>query len=186
VLGRIVYEAMPFAIGVSLARHFLTGQREQGGDSEQQRGQEQEQEQQRGQEQERKVSDTVIDLGATAVGAVFIAFNIAPTDEIPMLVTAIEPPWLIAIMLTSLVVSYMIVFEAGFADAKKRREQKGLFQRPLTETVVSYLVALVMSALMLFLFQNLHLADPWTVSLSHVIVLGLPAAVGGAAGRLAV
>jgi putative integral membrane protein (TIGR02587 family) len=80
----------------------------------------------------------------------------------------------------------MVVFEAGFADAKKRREQKGLFQRPLTETVVSYLVALVMSALMLFLFQNLHLADPWTVSLSHVIVLGLPAAVGGAAGRLAV
>ena len=32
-----------------------------------------------------KLHATVADLGATVIGAVFIAFNIAPTDEVTMI-----------------------------------------------------------------------------------------------------
>ncbi|NJR52314.1 MAG: DUF2391 family protein [Leptolyngbyaceae cyanobacterium CSU_1_3] len=39
---------------------------------------------------------------------------------------------------------------------------------------------------MLFFFNQVQFSDPWQVWLSHSILLGLPASVGGAAGRLAI
>jgi putative integral membrane protein (TIGR02587 family) len=128
----------------------------------------------------------VADLGATFVGSVFIAFSIAPTDEIPMLAAASSPPALLAIMAASLVISYGIVFEAGFGDQQRRREQQGILQHPITETMVAYLTSLAGAALMLVFFRNVQVGDPGPHLISHVILLGLPAAVGGAAGRLAV
>lgn len=103
-----------------------------------------------------------------------------------MLAASLTPPWLLGVMAASLAVSYMIVFESGFADEGRRRGQQGVLQSPLSETVASYLVALGVAALMLALYDQIRLDDPWPVWLSHTIVLGLPAAVGGAAGRLAV
>ena len=84
----------------------------------------------------------------------------------------------------SLLIAYSIVFVAGFTGQSRRHAQKGLLQHPLIETVASYVVALFSSFTMLWLFQR---ADaPRGVTLSQVIVLGLPAAIGGAAGRLAI
>ena len=65
-------------------------------------------------------------------------------------------------------------------------QQQGIFQRPLSETVFSYLLSLVVAATLLWLFKQLEFADPWNVWLERTIVLGLPAAIGGSAGRLAV
>ena len=47
-------------------------------------------------------------------------------------------------------------------------------------------MAVLAAAGMLFFFGVLHADDPWPLVLNHVVVLGLPAAVGGAAGRLAI
>jgi putative integral membrane protein (TIGR02587 family) len=115
-----------------------------------------------------------------------MAFNIAPTDEVAMLSAAITSPWLITMIIVSIVISYAIVFEAGFADEQQRKQQKGICQHPYSETLLSYLVALVAAAFMLWFFQRLDFSDPWQMWLSHTIILGLPAAIGGAAGRLAV
>jgi putative integral membrane protein (TIGR02587 family) len=175
-LGKIVYEALPFSIGVALARDFLRRSRDSGDDTTDSAGG----------KDDTGLNATLVDIGATVIGSVFIAFNIAPTDEIPMLAAATSPGWLLAVVGASLVISYGIVFEAGFANQAKRRAQVGIFQHPLTETVVCYLTALVSAAVMLWLFQRFDLGAPWPMSLSHVILLGLPACVGGAAGRLAV
>lgn len=125
-------------------------------------------------------------MGGTLIGATIIAFNIAPTDEITMLAAAASPPWELAMIATSLLISYGIVFQAGFSDQQKRREQKGIFQRPSSETIMSYLVSLLASAFMLWFFQKLTFSDPWTMWLDHTLMLGLPATIGGAAGRLAI
>jgi putative integral membrane protein (TIGR02587 family) len=85
----------------------------------------------------------------------------------------------------SLLISYGIVFEANFADQQRRRQQQGIFQQPISETVASYLVSLIAAGFMLWFFQQLSFADPWPMWLSHTLILGLPATVGGAAGRLA-
>jgi putative integral membrane protein (TIGR02587 family) len=175
-LGKIIFESVPFALGVALANQFL-------GDS-------------NSSSLETSINEkkyrqyglqaTLADLGATLIGATVIAFNIAPTDEIPLIAAAISPPWLLAMIAASLVISYGIVFQAGFSDQQKRRQQQGIFQRPSSETIVSYLVSLLASAFMLWFFQKLTFNNPWTMWLEQTILLGLPATIGGAAGRLAI
>ncbi len=169
-LGKIIFEGLPFALGVALARGFLSGDRYQSSDS----------------EKEPTINATLADIGATLIGATIVAFNIAPTDEIPMLAAGISPPWQLAIIAASLVISYGIVFVAGFTYQAKRQQQQGIFQRPLSETVMAYLVSLAASAFMMFFFRKLSFDDPWSIWLNYTLVLGLPATIGGAAGRLTV
>lgn len=179
-LGKIVFESVPFTLGVALANQFL-------GNSQQNNSASDTQEKNNiSKYSHHGLHATLADLGATVIGAVVIAFNIAPTDEVPMLASAISPPWLLALIAASLVISYAIVFQAGFSDQQKRRQQKGIFQRPLSETTISYLVSLLASAIMLLFFQKVTFTDPWRMWLEHTLVLGLPATIGGAAGRLAI
>jgi len=190
-LGKLILESVPFSLGAALAGAFLSGDRWSSSNS-------QDSDKQgdcpRGtsvafrtnQSNKSNFNATLADIGGTLIGAMIIAFNIAPTDEIPMLDAAIAPSRLLVIIAVSLVISYGIVFEAGFTTQKKRRQHKGIFQRPLSETVMSYLVSLSASAFMLFFFHRLTLDDPWTLWLSNTLILGLPATVGGAAGRLAI
>lgn len=173
VLGKLVYESVAFAVGIGVAQHFLRGGRL--GDEDDERP---------ARKERSGANATLADLGATAIGAIFVALNIAPTDEVPMLAAAMDPPRLVALVAASLLASYAIVFEGGFAKQDQRRRQPGLFQHPVTETAASYIVALGMALLMLALFQRVD--GPWSTTLGFVVVLGFPAAVGGAAGRLAV
>jgi putative integral membrane protein (TIGR02587 family) len=175
-LGKIILESVPFALGAALADGFLSGDRWSFSDSE---------DDSKKSESDR-LNSTLSDIGATLIGATIIAFNIAPTDEIPLLNAAISPPELLAIIIASLLISYVIVFEAGFTTQQKRQQQQGIFQRPSSETVASYLISLVAAACMLFFFNRLTFEDPWTLWLSYTIILGLPASIGGAAGRIAI
>lgn len=180
ILGKVVFEGVPFTLGVALANQFLQESNQNNSISITHKGNSISKHKQNG------LHGTLADLGATLIGAIVIGFNIAPTDEVPMLAAAISPPWLLALMAASLAISYAIVFQAGFSDQQKRRQQKGIFQRPLSETTISYLVSLLASAVMLLFFQKVTLADPWRMWLEHTLVLGLPATIGGAAGRLAI
>lgn len=175
ILGKVIYESVPFTLGVALARQLLDGGSDDSDGSNS-----------RADNRSPAINATLSDIGGTLIGSLFIAFNIAPTDEVVMLSSAVSPPWLIAIVVTSLLVSYGIVFEANFSDQRKRRQQRGIFQGPLSETVMSYLVSLLAAAMMLWFFDQLSFADPWMMWLSYTLILGLPATIGGAAGRLAV
>jgi putative integral membrane protein (TIGR02587 family) len=168
-VGKVVYEAVPFAIGAGVAKHLFRQRRDEPDDGSRPSG---------------RLDATAADLGATTIGAVFVSLNIAPTDEVPMLAAAMGPQWLLALVGLSLAVSYLIVFVAGFAGQERRRASEGLLQHPLTETIACYVVALVASGAMLWFFQRAE--GPWHLTLTHVVVLGMPASVGGAAGRLAI
>lgn len=186
-LGKIIFESVPFSIGVALANQFLyTAGIDQDEQQEQSGGPSGRQPDQAEPSRQDQLRGTLSDIGATLVGATIIAFNIAPTDEIPMLAAATSPLWLLLLIAASLLISYGIVFEANFSDQQQRRQQQGIFQSPLSETVASYLVSLFAAAFMLWFFEQLSFDDPWRMWLDHVVLLGLPATVGGAAGRLAV
>lgn len=176
-LGKIVYEATPFVIGVGMASHFLRGDRTTGDDEDSDAD---------ASGDDRGINATLADVGATLLGAVFIAFNIAPTDEIPMITAAMSPAWLCALIGVSLLLSYGIVFAAGFGSQQQRRQQPGVIQHPVTETVFCYLLALLASVAMLWFFQRWNSGDPFDMVLQQAVVLALPAAIGGAAGRLVV
>jgi putative integral membrane protein (TIGR02587 family) len=176
-LGKVLYEAVPFCLGIGVARHFLQGGRSgEDGDGEGGGGN-------GPAPAPAGLSADFADLGATTIGASFVALSIAPTDEIPLIASTISPAWLLLVIGASLLISYAIVFAAGFAGQDRRHGQEGPFQRPITETVVCYLVALLVAAFLLWVFQRD--VEPADDLLTRVIVLGLPATVGGAAGRLA-
>ncbi|HNR50355.1 MAG: hypothetical protein BWZ01_00837 [Deltaproteobacteria bacterium ADurb.BinA179] len=183
MLGRITMEAIPFGIGVGISDHLVEGQKAQGEDPNRQ------QERQRGEEErtaEGKLHGTLVDMGATALGAVIVAFAIAPTEEILFIASRQSSLGILIIMSVSLVISYIIVFEASFVSESKRMQQRGIFQHPVFETVNSYLVSLMVSLFMLWLFKILGSDQSYQEWLNYVIVLGFPASIGGAAGRLAI
>ena len=175
-LGKIIFEGVPFSLGVAFSRSLLTGDAEVDLDEEATESQ-----------GDRSIwKDTVADLSATLIGALFIAFSIAPTDEITMLAASATPVWLLLIMAASLLISYGIVFASQIANYQHRLQQSGLFQTPQSETIISYLVSFFIGMMMLWFFQKITFSDPWYVWLRYSIILGLPASIGGAAGRLAV
>jgi putative integral membrane protein (TIGR02587 family) len=130
--------------------------------------------------------DTVADLIAAMIGSLFVSFSIAPTDEIDMLAASASSGWLLIMMLASLLISYGIVFASKITNYQNRLQQSGIFQSPKSETIMSYLVSLLTGILIMWFFHKLTFSDPWFMWLRHGIVLGLPACIGGAAGRLAV
>lgn len=175
-LGKVVFEAIPFAVGAALARQFLARQ-ERGEDD--------------APAPEVPIDDpaigrTLADAGAAAIGALVLSFSIAPTDEIPLIASALTPLWLLVIVAASLLTSYAVVFEADFADQAGRRRHEGLFQRPFPETAAAYVISLAVAAVMLLFFQRIGPDQSWETWVGWTIVLGLPACIGGAAGRLAV
>jgi putative integral membrane protein (TIGR02587 family) len=194
-LGKLIFEGVPFSLGVTLARSTLERRRP---------------DQRRSLEGDSSaipsatpsalsaipsaaaslrdtvsnaLKDTLVDIDATLIGAIVIAFSIAPTEEIPIIASDLPPWWLLLIMAASLLISYIIVFASGFTN-RRERAQRGLLLSPLTETLVAYIVVLLASAFMLVFFQQLSGNDPWQEWLEDIIVLGLPASVGGAAGRI--
>lgn len=176
ILGVIVLETIPFSLGVSIASGLLRGNKDDPNED----GQAQ------ADGEKPATNSTLRDAGATIAGALFIAFSIAPTEEVPMLTANLSSLSIVILVFFSLLISYAITFEAGFSDQQGRRTQQGVFQGPLSETVFSYLISLLIAALLLWLFRQLEFGDPLRVWIERTIVLGLPAAIGGSAGRLAV
>lgn len=178
VLGKLIFEGVPFSLGVTLARSTL--ERRPGS-------------QRRTLDTDQTllpaaaetVRDALVDIDATLIGAIVIAFSIAPTEEILIIASDLPPLWLLVVMAASILISYIIVFASGFTN-RRERLRRGLLLTPLTETLLAYVVVLMASALMLVFFQQLTGDSPWQEWLSNIIVLGLPASVGGAAGRILV
>lgn len=178
IVGRLCMEGLPFSLGVGLA-DFMLGEK---GDGHEKGG--------KGKSAEHKESGNMRDriivrLGATSLGATVIALTLAPTDEIPLIAVGLGYPRLLSIVVASLVISYLIVFASNFVASEARRAHRGGFNAPLVETTICYMISLVMAGGMVWLYQLMALTDSPDLWASYIVVLGLPASIGGAAGRLA-
>lgn len=184
ILGKIIVQTLPLSIGASLANAVFRKGGQQGDQGEQgseNGGQDGEQSKKRS-----PLRATMVDIGTTIGGAIFISFSVAPTEEIAMLAAELNYWHLLAVMGLSLALTYIIVFESDFSSQEEESEGSP-FQHPLTETVLAYIVALLIALAVLFLFDQLELGtSPITDIISKTLVLGLPAAIGGAAGRILV
>ena len=181
-VGKIVFESVPFSLGVALANQFLQGHNDE--DASHSNSPSEVPQKSERFFPENNLNETISDISATLLGSVIVAFSISPTDEVTVLVSAIHGPWLMAIVLISLVLSYNIVFQANFTRQSQRRLQEGIFQGPLSETIFSYLLSLLAAGLMLSFFQKLDFTAPLDIAFRQILILGLPATIGGAAGRL--
>ncbi len=173
VLGKIVVQAVPLSLGASVATMiFGAGRGDRRGDAD------------TAASARSPWQAALKDAGATVTGGIFIGFSIAPTEEVLLLAAELTPPHLLALIALSLALTYAIVFESGFDPNQIQPRYNGLYQSAITETTAAYAVSLVVAVGALLLFNASGLTDSPQHLLGQVLVLGLPTAIGGAAGRL--
>jgi putative integral membrane protein (TIGR02587 family) len=122
------------------------------------------------------------DLLVAAGGALVFALNIAPTEEPILLAAELDGVRLGLLVVASLVLPYLMVFYAEFGGREKRVASDGATQGPLTETLLAYVVAVIVSAAMLSLFGRVDAVND--TAMAQVVTLAFPASIGAALGRL--
>lgn len=116
-----------------------------------------------------------------AGGALVMSLNIAPTEEPILMAYQMEVPRLIGLAILSLLLSYLIVFFAEFRGKEKRLETRGTPAGAIGETILVYLIALMVAGLLLIAFSQTDRFD--IAFFASILVLGFPAAMGAALGR---
>jgi putative integral membrane protein (TIGR02587 family) len=163
-LGQIVVQAMTIAIGVSVGTAQLGG----------------------GESSPGMVGADKVTFGGQLVlgccGAVLFAANVAPTEEVVVLGADMAPLRVIAIALMSFVLGAIILHYSDFRGAQ-RWVRAGSISVVLRGTVVTYAVALTVSAAILWVFGRMDGVGIIPI-IGQTVVLGLPATLGASAGRL--
>ena len=173
VLGKVVIQALPLSIGASIANAVIPREKSRQGDENAPQSPE-------------PWRATLRDLGATAAGGIFVGFAIAPTAEVQLLAAEIDYTHQLALIVFSLAITLAIVFASGFSPQRTRSTAPGPFQRPLSETLLAYAVSLLVALAALYFFDRVTLERRPPSAVAQMLVLGLPTAIGGAAGRLLV
>ena len=168
ILGKVVVEGVPAAIGVSVGAAQL------GGDGKGDQGM-------KGRKDKgdlRLPGHLVLGL----CGAVLFASNVAPTEEI--LEIAVESTsWrLLGLALLSLVLGGVILFYSDFTGSRPLRSGDGLGV-VLSLSVMSYAVALAASAFILWFFGRFE-GVSFAIAIAQTVTLGVASSLGASAGRL--
>lgn len=184
LLGKVVLEAAAVSLGVAFANvHFRgksrTGENENGNGGDPTTPPDETDDPERAQ-----LIEDVRDIGATIAGSVLFALNIAPTEEIVLVATRLGPWAQLLLLAASLMLCYVILFASGFEDQPVY--VKSLVQSPWAETFLTTGVALLTALVLLWLLgERTAFSSPANL-VGCVVALGVPATVGGAAGRLVV
>jgi putative integral membrane protein (TIGR02587 family) len=123
------------------------------------------------------------DLFIMAVGALFLAFNIAPTEEMMMIADKMTAWHAVALVVTSLLVMHAFVYGVEFSGTPLEPPGMPWWSLFARYALVGYALALVIALYVLWVFGRL---DGLSIQqgLMMGVVLGFPGAVGAAAARL--
>jgi putative integral membrane protein (TIGR02587 family) len=189
IVGKVVIEAMVVAIGVSVGTAQLGSEPESPGEAAASdtsgeasaampRAGRQPQEHQTQQREPHYGGQLVIAF----CGAVLIAANVGPTEEIVMLGVKMSQWKLLGLVLLSLLLNTVILFYSGFRGAQHFVGKSGGLA-VLMGAVVTYAIALLTSVSLCWFFGHLDGAG-FSIGLAQTVVLALPATIGASAGRL--
>jgi putative integral membrane protein (TIGR02587 family) len=136
----------------------------------------------RGGEKSENVTGGGGDLLVASAGALVFALNIAPTAEPILLAAELDGVRLGLLVVASLVLPYLMVFYAEFGGREQRIASDGATQGPITETLLAYAVAFIVSAAMLAMYGRVDAVNG--AATARVVTLAFPASIGAALGRL--
>ncbi len=165
VVGKVAIQSVPASLGAVLANSQLAGE----GDGEQRR--------------RRDPAGYGAQLFIMAAGALFLAFNVAPTEEMVLLSYVMTPWHGLALVAASLAMMHGFVFASAFRGAPRVAHGTPGWHLFLRGTVAGYVVALAVSAYVLWTFGRLQ-DGSFSSYLMMTLVLGFPSALGAAAARL--
>lgn len=121
-------------------------------------------------------------LGVFSVGAVFVSMTMAPTDEMPLIAAYASWPRLALILVLSVLVAYLVLFELEFRGHATRTADSTAVDQ-WGHAFVAYMVGVVVAAgLLAATGQFRH--SPVSVWVQMMIVLGFPASLGASGARV--
>lgn len=164
IVSRVVVQGLVGAIGVSIGTAQLGGERrDQGtGDSRRDRG-----------------AGSHVALGAC--GAVILAANVAPTEEVQILGQQLSAWALAGVAVVSFGIGAVVLHYSHFAGTQAASDAGAL--EVARNAVVAYAVALAAAAVLLWFFGRFEQMPAGLIT-GEIIVLGFPAALGASAGRM--
>lgn len=160
--AHLALQAAPGAFGALLARRQLSAGKDGDGDEDQ--------------------ASYLGELFLMAAGALFLAFNVAPTEEMILIAYKMGPWHTLALAVASIGLLHVMVYAVGFAGQEAHNRPGLAF---LHFTVVGYALALLVSFYVLWTFGRTD-GQALAEIVSTTVVLGFPAALGAAAARLLV
>ncbi len=169
LVGMVAIQAVPASFGAMIARKQLTA-----GDPEEDENE----------EKAARSAGYPGQLFLMVAGALFLAFNVAPTEEMILISYKMTPWHSLILMLASLFLLHVLVFAVGFAG-QEEPEGLGIVRRFLLFTVPGYAIALAVSLFVLWTFGRVD-GNALAMIAQTMVVLGLPAAIGAAIARLVV
>ncbi|HTE50206.1 MAG TPA: TIGR02587 family membrane protein [Kofleriaceae bacterium] len=165
ITGKLVVQAVPGSMGAALAAKEL------GGDDD---------------DDEHAVEQDPTypaDLFYMVAGALFMAFNMAPTEEMILIAFQMSRGQPLVLALISLGLMHVFVYAVEFRGQHSRPPGMSLAAAFLRYTVVGYALVLLVSVYVLWTFGRLDgVSIPAATSI--VVVLSFPGAIGAAAARL--
>jgi len=166
--GMVAIQSVPASFGAMIARKQLSA-----GDAEEDS------------DHEERAAGYAGQLFLMMAGALFLAFNVAPTEEMILIGFKMTPWHSLVLIAASLLLLHALVFAVGFAGQEQAPEGYRFDRRFLIYTIPGYAIALLVSFYTLWTFGRVDGADLGAIA-STVVVLGFPAAIGAAVARLVV
>jgi putative integral membrane protein (TIGR02587 family) len=166
MLGMVALQAVPASVGAAIA----TGQLgpESGGQDDE---------------------DAMADAGyrgtlfLMVAGAIFFAFNVAPTEEMILIAFKMSIWQSVALVIASVLMMHAFVYAVEFRGQVRPPAEATPLALFLRFTVVGYALSLLVSLYVLWSFGRLESAG-LLYAVQATVVLGFPASLGAAAARL--
>jgi putative integral membrane protein (TIGR02587 family) len=163
IVGKITLLVVPASMGAVLARAQLGGDKSSASEQREQR------------------ASYAGELFLMAAGALFVAFNVAPTEEMALIAYMMTEWHALALAAFSLVILHAFVYTVGFGG---QEEYNASFLSILLRfTIVGYAIALLVSLYVLWTFGRTDAISVTEIA-KITIVLGFPGALGAALARL--
>ncbi len=166
ILGKMVVESLTVAIGISIGKAQLGSN---------------------GEDEENGEDDHPINFGAQLsmafCGAVIVAANVAPTDEVVVIALMSSNIKLLIIALISMAIGGAILYYSDFKGSHRSVAEPDSKTDVVAGVVIMYAVSLATSAFMLWFFGRFEHLSLHAIA-AEMVVLGFPAALGASAGRL--
>lgn len=171
IVGKVAIQSVPAAIGAILARKQLTAGDDGDDDSDD--------------DDEERPASYAGELFLMFGGAVFVAFNVAPTDEMALIAHIMTPWHAIVLALVSILALHALVYAVELRGQEAWPEDASFLQVFLRFSLAGYGIALLVSGYILWTFGRTDDTGLGEIAIM-VVVLGFPAALGAATARLVI
>lgn len=125
------------------------------------------------------------ELFIMTTGALLLAFNVAPTEEIILIAYKMSTWHALALALITMLIMHGIVYTVGFRGQEDRPEGATFWRLFYHFTIVGYAIGLIVSLYVLWTFGHLD-GSNLAMAVMIMTVLGFPAGLGAALSRLVV